>query len=170
MTVLLTPKANSIISRPLTAGSLKPRSASYKRPQVPEESPNKLPEKVQTRTYNKRYRTVSQNEGPKVRYEADRMVMDYQEPEENGNQERGEENKEWLENEGEGVEGGKEEIVEGGEGVENGEDERERMSQTGFTTTSQRKYILELEELLRQEKIRRITLEESLKKALKENN
>ena len=137
---------------------------------MPEESPNKLPEKVQTRTYNKRYRTVSQNEGPKVRYEADRMVMDYQEPEENGNQERGEENKEWLENEGEGVEGGKEEIVEGGEGVENGEDERERMSQTGFTTTSQRKYILELEELLRQEKIRRITLEESLKKALKENN
>lgn len=37
---------------------------------------------------------------------------------------------------------------------------------SGVTTSSQRRYILELEALLRQEKIRRIQLEETLKKAM----
>ena len=37
---------------------------------------------------------------------------------------------------------------------------------SGLTTTSQRKYILELETLLRQEKLRRIQVEESLQKVI----
>ena len=62
----------------------------------------------------------------------------------------------------EGIEG------DGGKEIENQDDFlRDGLSYvSGLTTTSQRKYINELETLLRQEKLRRIKLEESLQKVI----
>lgn len=158
--IALTPKGNPVISRPSTAGSLIARGTLNKRTEIIE----KQPESSQSQRYNKRYRTVSQTVQPKVTQEVDRMVIDYPDsPKTAENQEKTLENLEnpkSPENEPEVFQ----------ENFENPENFRDKMSEaTGLTTTSQRKYILELEALLRQEKIRRINLEESLKKALEDN-
>jgi hypothetical protein len=166
---LLTPKENSLVIRPSTAGSLKPRSFSYSRNPVLDTSIDKKSEVNSVKQYNKKYRTVAKE--PSVKQEIDRIVIDHPNQEDyeknsNPDDERQEtENLQSLdENNSKAAE------VEIDKNIEENEVEKDKTSQySQLTTTSQRKYIQELEGLLRQEKLRRIKLEESLKKVMEEN-
>ena len=108
-----------------------------------------------------------QNNGPSAKQEIDRLVIDHSLEEDNtktvekNNQETYNENNDSPLDLDENYE----------KADENEEIDREKTSQySGLTTTSQKKYIQELETLLRQEKLKRIQLEESLKKAIESNS
>ena len=164
---LLAPKENSLVARPLTAGSLKPRSFSYSRNNVQELEENKKADKTSAKPYIRRYKPIVQNNGPSAKQEIDRLVIDHSLEEDNtktvekNNQETYNENNDSPLDLDENYE----------KADENEEIDREKTSQySGLTTTSQKKYIQELETLLRQEKLKRIQLEESLKKAIESNS
>lgn len=160
---MLTPKENSIIARPTTSGSLKPRSSSYSRKPVQKE-PEKPTEVPQAKQYNKRYRSVNHNDEAKKAQEVDRIVFDHSV---DNAKERALEEEPKAEEIANGEFEGQEENYQDEERDEVKDLERilnevrEKGSQ--ITTSSQRKYILELESLLREEKLRRIKLEETLK-------
>lgn len=158
---LLTPKENSIISRPSTAGSLRPRSHSYKQGPSNVQPAPKIEEKHQIQPYKKRYRSVNPSETSKSR-NIDRISFEKHEevPEEHLKSEV---------NQSLELQEDNEELVDHVEDLqENPEDFRDRGSQ--ITTSSQRRYILELESLLREEKMKRYQLEESLKKVTEEKH
>ncbi|OMJ91686.1 hypothetical protein SteCoe_5713 [Stentor coeruleus] len=156
---ILSPKENSIIARPTTSGSLKPRSSSYNR-KPGQKEPEKPSEVLQSKQYNKRYRSVNHNDESKKPQEIDHILFDHSvdniKEEEPKSQEipQGE-----IEDQEENYQEEERDEVKDLEKLLN--EIREKGSQ--ITTSSQRKYILELESSLREEKLRRIKLEETLK-------
>lgn len=156
---LLAPKENSIVSRPSTSGSLRPRSHSHKQTSnLP--PPTKNPEK-QVQPYKKRYRSVTQSETPKSQ-QIDRISFEKREEKPPSEQNLSPDIHEDNNDEAEEVADQVEDLQ------ENPEDFRDKGSQ--ITTSSQRRYILELESLLREEKMKRFQLEESLKKVIEEKH
>jgi hypothetical protein len=141
----LAPKDISLLSRPSTSGSLKPRSVSVKSSAHSEvNNPEELNKKPQSASFAEKVRQEVL-EKPK---DEDKKPDDAEKAEEFN--EKHEEPAEELEK------------------IKENQDDflRDGLSYvSGLTTTSQRKYILELESLLRQEKLKRIQLEESLKQA-----
>lgn len=159
---ILAPKDNLILGRPSTAGSLKPRSSSsqranpqaFKRPEEHSASPIKRRIfKYRTTSSHSKYeddkKSVQVNEKTKEKPENKELEVDV-----NGNVEKNDEDvQEYLDQVDELREKDEEKWTEGSQ-------------VSGVTTSSQRRYILELEGLLRKEKLKRIQIEESLKKAL----
>jgi len=159
---LLTPKENSIISRPSTAGSLRPRSHSYKQSPSNVQPAPKTEEKHQVQPYKKRYRSVNPSETPKSR-QIDRVSFEKHEEAPEANLKKNEPDH------SEGLQEDYDELLDQVEDLQdNPEDFRDQGSQ--ITTSSQRRYILELESLLREEKMKRYQLEESLKKVIEEKH
>ena len=158
---LLAPKENMLISRPSTSGSLKPRSSSFRnhlyqdsKPKEQESSPLKQPRLVYRSLSNNAHVTSEKNEDPVYK---------------NLKEDKNNENKPVLDDKNvENIEENKliDENQEENKKIENEDDFlRDGLSYiSGLTTSSQKRYIEELENLLRQEKLRRIQLEESLKK------
>lgn len=161
----LAPKENSLISRPSTVGSLQPRSTSHK-PQQPS-GPGRKESESPIKPPRIKYRSISTNSNKPENndksmndsYNAIKFPVEEKLPQplesEKNQPEENAENPEPLdfkapENEDEYLRDGLSYV-------------------SGLTTSSQRKYILELESLLRQEKLRRIQLEESLKKVVELN-
>lgn len=157
---LLAPKENSIVSRPSTSGSLRPRSHSYKQSPSTLPQPTKNAEK-QPQPYKKRYRSVTQSETPKSQL-IDRISFEKREEKPVGEANLSPDIHEDNNDEDEEV------ADQVGELEENPEDFRDKGSQ--ITTSSQRRYILELESLLREEKMKRFQLEENLKKVMEEKH
>jgi hypothetical protein len=156
---LLLPKENSLVSRPSTSGSLRPRSQSSKKASGDHQS---KPSEVRPRSqYRKRYRSVTGEHQEKNN--VDRISFDVDLKGENHDHGIGKIDQ----NEGEDID---ELQVENNDRVEdleeNPEDFRDKGSQ--ITTSSQRRYILELEALLRDEKMKRFSLEENLKKIIED--
>ena len=163
------------MSRPSTSGSLKPRSASYRSHLAPDLK-DKQPDASPAKQIKYRYRCISNNGNHREGSDANSVYSEHIKKVERGNGEVGREEKR---NENEELGGGEGEKEEGQENYEGNEGEikkeieneddflRDGLSYvSGLTTTSQRKYILELETLLRQEKLRRIQVEESLQKVI----
>ena len=169
----LTPKENLLVSRPSTSGSLKPRSASN-RANVQKELKSQENEMSPTKPIRLKYRSMSNKakcEEPekntvqdRVNFQSEEKILENRpktkdEKENNLNLNAIDENPEGYD------------IENPEEPPENPENEdnflRDGLSYvSGLTTSSQRRYIQELEGLLRQEKLKRIQLEESLKKEL----
>ena len=174
--LILAPKENSLVSRPSTSGSLKPRSASYRNHVAPSGKAEESAA-IPVKSVRYRYRCISNNGEKRVDRDANSAFSDVGkrgerggERERNGEERKNEEGNigdieqehEEVQENYEGIEG------DGGKEIENQDDFlRDGLSYvSGLTTTSQRKYINELETLLRQEKLRRIKLEESLQKVI----
>ena len=166
---ILAPKDNIILSRPSTAGSLKPRSStsqkpnpqSFKRTEESSASP------IKRRIF--KYRTASNHS----KYEDDKKSVQVQEKTRERTENQGkkiEEDKqvEFIEKNDEEAEENLDQVDELRE--QNEEKWTEGSQVSGVTTSSQRRYILELESLLRKEKLKRIQIEESLKKALESSD
>lgn len=161
--MFLAPKENSLISRPSTSGSLQPRSASYRGKALPDIKSNEAEVPI-NRPIKYKYRCVSNNPENKSKNALPaKAKLEKQTPKYEESIDGNSENKEIPEADAE------ENIEESP--IENEDDFlRDGLSYvSGLTTTSQRKYITELETLLRQEKLRRIHLEESLQKVMEAN-
>jgi hypothetical protein len=153
---ILAPKDNNLLGRPSTAGSLKPRSSSGQRPgsssvkkhEEPESSPIR-PRIFKYRSSSSHSRRDEQTLPEKIRKQVDEKPDDFEEKPEN------------LETQKKDDEEELDAVKDLPEKVEDG------LSHiTGVTTSSQRRYILELEGMLRQEKLKRIQIEETLKQVL----
>ncbi|OMJ85942.1 hypothetical protein SteCoe_12645 [Stentor coeruleus] len=171
----LAPKENYLVGRPSTTGSLKPRSASIKSSMpVENKAPPQDPNPIKQRIF--KYRSASSNSKNRP------LDANSESPLKNRQQVRNEERPneeqhvdiEKFENpdqqnvdEAPPVEIYEEE----GKNYQNQEDYlRDGLSYvSGLTTSSQRRYIMELESLLKEEKLKRIQLEESLKKVAENN-
>lgn len=163
---ILAPKDYVILSRPSTAGSLKPRSSRSQKPQA--QNLNK-PEESQGSPIKRRifkYRTTSSNS----KYEEDRKsVQGQQKPKEKV--EIKEQEVKNTENDEVNNEEAEENLDQVEELKEKDEEKSVEGSQfSGITTSSQRRYILELESMLRMEKLKRIQIEETLKKAIENSD
>jgi hypothetical protein len=171
----LAPKDNFLISRPSTSGSLKPRCASIKNPACAENKD--LPQDlspIKQRIYkyrsssNKSREYNASSESPvkqRILVKKDEKKVDEEDKEEKD-----------FEGEklGETVDDNQkpDEVLEEGGKIDDNQDDylRDGLSYvSGLTTSSQRRYIMELESLLREEKLKRIQLEESLKKIMVDN-
>lgn len=171
----LAPKENSLVGRPSTAGSLKPRSASIKSSMPAEnKAPAQDPSPIKQRIF--KYRSASSNSKNRP------VDASSESPLKNKLQVRNEERPaEEQHVDIERFENPEEKNVdevppaevyeEEGKNYQNQEDYlRDGLSYvSGLTTSSQRRYIMELESLLREEKLKRIHLEESLKKVIDNN-
>ena len=162
---LLAPKENNIISRPATSGSLRPRSQSNKKglSELPAKV-NEMNEEKSVSQSKKRYRSVAQVPHQKPKYPAaplqlpkkiDHILFENNKtpvgtsptpPPSDLDISHSELQDQVLDLEA------------------NPEDFRDKSSQ--ITTSSQRRYILELESLLREEKMKRYKIEENLKKII----
>ena len=156
---LLTPKENLLIARPLTAGSLQSRSSSYRKSIKHEQSPEKISEKPISQQYKRRYRKLSHDDYSIENQEQNRITFEHDLEEKTS--EKHEENINDPENKPE-----ENDQINPEEMIENDTVPLNDKSSevTGLTTTSQKRYIQELELLLRKERLHRITLEESLRK------
>ena len=162
---LLAPKENNLVSRPATSGSLRPRSQSYKKgsSEVPAKVNESIDEKP-TSQFRKRYRSVAQEDSKNPNHHSSasphhpRRQIDhisFENPEVVEDKPASP-----LENEDQNSEH-RDQVA---DLESNPEDFRDKGSQ--ITTSSQRRYILELEALLREEKMKRFQLEENLKKVI----
>ncbi|OMJ86028.1 hypothetical protein SteCoe_12530 [Stentor coeruleus] len=173
----LAPKENFLISRPSTSGSLKPRNASIKNP-VCAENKDVSQELSPIRERIIKYRSTStkardhdtSSDSPvkqRIQVKKDEKKQDDCDKQE-GNGE-GEKIEETAADDHQPDQDLEEE--EEGKVYENQDDYlRDGLSYvSGLTTSSQRRYIMELETLLREEKLKRIQLEDSLKKIMDDN-
>jgi hypothetical protein len=154
---LLTPKENTLLSRPLTADTLRSKSISNSKP-LPQQPVSE--KKKEITPYRKKYRSVQPNPDLKATNEPNRLVIEHPE----------DLNQNHIDNDLNYPESNQDDNDQGIENTEKKENNLEKNSQfSELTTTSQRKYILELEGLLREERFRRIKLEEFLRKVTEEN-
>lgn len=171
----LAPKENFLISRPSTSGSLKPRNASIKNPACAENKD--LPQElspIRERIYkyrsssNKAREHDASSESPvKQRIQAKKDEKKQDEEDKQEKNAEGEKLEEPMADDPQ-----PDEVLEEGGKIDENQDDylRDGLSYvSGLTTSSQRRYIMELESLLREEKLKRIQLEESLKKIMVDN-
>lgn len=160
---ILAPKENNLVGRPSTSGSLKPRSASGhrhlhssgKKVEENEASP------IRPRIFKYRSTSTHCKRDEMTLPEKVRRLVE-EKPEDADDRKDKEEAEKTKENENEDIEENQDAVEELRENPQY--DGLSNMS--GITTSSQRRYIQELESMLRQEKLKRIQIEETLKKVL----